>query len=118
MSDQIIQLTLAQLQAVVAQAVESAIAANKPVPRTKAAKVEDPAKAERAEKYLASKKATAMMLAKKSGRQYYVCRKGRKLLVWSEDTRANASRKGVNPNESLGTPVWSTYEGGYRQYMA
>lgn len=109
----VVQLTTEQLEAVIQQAVSAALASRQP----KAAKPVDPAKQERAEKYLQSKKDTALRLAREKGQHYYVCRKGRKLLVWGEETRAAAKRRGQNPDETLGTPVFNTYEGGFRLYM-
>lgn len=111
----VVQLTVEQLEAVIQQAVSAALASQ---PKAgKAAKPVDPAKQERAEKYLQSKKDTALRLAREKGQHYYVCRKGRKLLVWGEETRAAAKRRGQNPDETLGTPVFNTYEGGFRLYM-
>lgn len=109
----VVQLTTEQLEAVIQQAVKAALASRSP----KAKAPVDPAKQERAEKYLQSKKDTALRLAREKGQHYYVCRKGRKLLVWGEETRAAAKRRGQNPDETLGTPVFNTYEGGFRLYM-
>lgn len=108
-----VTLSVEQLEELIAKAVSTALAAK----QTKsAAKPVDPAKQERAEAYLSGKKAVALRLAKEKGVHYSVYKKGRKLLVWSEHTEANAIRQ--NRRGDLGTKVWSTYEGGFRLYMA
>lgn len=109
-----VTLSVEQLEELVSRAVSKAMASKPKASAEKAAV--DPAKQERADKYLAGKKAVALRLAKEKGVHYSVFKKGRKLLVWSEHTEANAVRQ--NRPGDLGTKVWSTYEGGFRLYMA
>lgn len=122
MTDSTITLTADQLATLVESAVAKALAAAKQRAPKREASPEETAKAEqKAAKqaaYMKGKQEVALRKAKETGQHYHVCRKGRKLLVWGDETRAAARRRGVNPDETLGVSVWNTYEGGFRLYMA